>query len=233
MNRVRFYSRCIPLLAVVAMALGSPSARAQTALPLVHLSAQGSAAATNDLARAEAYAEVTGPDVKTVAASVNRVVTEALKQAKRYPTVQVRTTQSATWPVYAKSSQTISGWRMRSTLALESTDIAALSALTGALQASMAIGNLRVEPGPDTLAGAEDAATLAALAAFQARAALVAKALGKQYRIKELNVGTQHMPRAVFQASVSAERGAASPAPVEPGQSDILMQVNGSIELID
>lgn len=223
----------LPLLSfmLAALLIAAPAAHAEGDWPTVSLSAQGSAPAQNDLARAEAYAEVTGPDVKSVSVSVNKIVAEALSRAKAYPTVKVRTAQTDTWPVYAQNSRNISAWRMRSTLSLESSDVAALSALVGVLQSNMAIGNLRVEPAADTLARAQDEATLAALAAFQARATLIAKALNRPYRIKSIDVGT-HMPSPVFRARMVADEAMkVGAAPLEAGQSDITIQVNGSIEL--
>jgi predicted secreted protein len=227
----RFKSLLLALLGAATLTGVSTPALAENQLPTVNLSAQGSAPALNDLARAEAYAEVTGPDVKSVAASVNKVVANALNRAKAYPTVKVRTAQTDTWPVYAQNTRNISAWRMRSTLSLESNDVAALSALVGVLQSNMAIGNLRVEPAADTLARAQDEATLAALAAFQARAALVAKALNSPYRIKSIDIG-MNMPAPMFRARMAADQAmAATAAPVEAGQSDITIQVSGTIEL--
>jgi len=224
-------SLLLMLLGVTALTGLAPAVHAENQWPTVNLSAQGSAPAQNDLARAEAYAEVTGPDVKSVAVSVNKVIADALSRAKAYPTVKVRTTQTDTWPVYAQNSRSISAWRMRSTLSLESSDVAALSALVGVLQSNMAVGNLRVEPAADTLARAQDEATLAALAAFQARASLVAKALNSPYRIKSIDIG-MHMPTPVFRARMAADQAmTASAAPVEAGQSDITIQVSGTIEL--
>jgi len=225
--------KSLPLLSccVAVLLVAMPAAHAENQWPTVNLSAQGSAPAQNDLARAEAYAEVTGPDVKSVAVSVNKVIADALNRARAYPTVKVRTTQTDTWPVYAQNTRSISAWRMRSTLSLESSDVAALSTLVGVLQSNMAIGNLRVEPAADTLARAQDEATLAALAAFQARAALVAKALNSPYRIKSIDIG-MHMPAPVFRARMAADQAmTATAAPVEAGQSDITIQVSGSIEL--
>ncbi len=224
----------VPLFSALVL-LTAPAAHAtEDALPTVNFAAQGHAEADNDLARAQAYAETTGQNPKAVAASVNQAIAAAIELAKRYPTVSVKTSQTSTWPVYAKNSRTISAWRMRSALSLESRDIAALSTLVGELQERLAIGNLQVVPSPETLAKAEDVATLAALEAFEKRAALVAKALNKSYRIKTLNVGAQRMPTPVYRSAMAAEGAVqAAPAPVQPGQSDIVIQVNGSIELVD
>ncbi|QID17884.1 SIMPL domain-containing protein [Nitrogeniibacter mangrovi] len=233
LSRINVCRWCAPLLAVCLL-LALPTRAGAQELPTVNLSADGQAEADNDLARAEAYAEATGDDPRQVSAEVNRRIADALAVAKRYPTVTVQTAQTATWPVYAKNSRTISAWRMRSALSIESRDTAAFSACVGALQATLAIGNLSVVPSPETLAAAEDAATLAAIDAFGKRAEMVAKALGHRYRIKTLNVGTQRGPTLVLRAAMAADRSEMSaPAPVEAGRSHITIQVNGTIELLD
>ena len=223
----------VPLLSMYLL-LSTPTVHAaDDALPTVNLAAQGRAEADNDLARAQAYAEVSGANAKAVAESVNQAIAAALDVAKRYPAVTVKTSQTSTWPVYAKNSRTISAWRMRSALSLESRDIAALSTLVGELQASLAIDNVQLVPAPDTLAKAEDIAMLAALQAFEQRAGLIAKALNTSYRIKTLDVGTQHMPRPVYRAAMAEHAVTSAPAPIEAGQSEIIIQVNGSIELVN
>jgi len=202
-----------------------------TALPTVGLSASGQAVAANDLGHATAYAEVTGNKPRDVAASVNQQMSAALALARKYPSVRTKTGGSNTWPVYAKDSRTISGWRMRSSLSLESEDIPALSELVGKLQETLAVESLTLAPAAVTRARAEDEATTRALAAFEARAKLVADTLHKKYRIKDLNIGS-HM----VGFPVAVTRGAAlqaAPAPVQAGDTDVTVQVNGTIELID
>ena len=75
---------------------------------------------------------------------------------------------------------------------------------------------------------------LDAIAAFRARARLVADALGKPYRIRQLSVGAQGFrpPMPVMRAAAMATMDAA-PMPVEAGVSQVSATVSGQIELID
>ena len=206
---------------------------ADNALPSVDFAAQGHAQAANDLAQAEVYAEVTGPDPQAVAKEVNARIRNALELAAEFDKVKTQTASTGTWPVYGKNTRSIEGWRMRTALSLESRDVTAMSELLGRMQSLLAIGQLNLIPAPETLLAAEDAATLAALKAFGNRAEMVAKALGKHYRIKTLNIGTQRMPPPVFRASAANMAMEAASAPIEAGQSDVVIQVNGTIELTD
>ena len=214
-------------LAPAAAALAEPA-------PTVDLSAEGHARAPNDLATAEAYVEYSGAEAADVAAQVNRSIAAALETAQAHPAVRVKTGGTSTWPVYANNARTISAWRMRSTLRLESDDIAALSTLAGVFQRTLAIANLQLQPAPETLAKASDAAAVEAIAAFRQRAALIADALGKGYRIKHLSINTQGQPAPMYRArAMAAEMVAASPAPIEAGDASVTVHANGTIELID
>ena len=227
-----------PMLRSVVCALVVALAPAAAALaepaPTVDLSAEGHARAPNDLATAEAYVEYSGAEAADVAAQVNRSIAAALETAKAHPAVRVKTGGTSTWPVYANNARTISAWRMRSTLRLESDDIAALSTLAGVFQRTLAIANLQLQPAPETLAKASDAAAVEAIAAFRQRAALIADALGKGYRIKHLSINTQGQPAPMYRArAMAAEMVAASPAPIEAGDASVTVHANGTIELID
>lgn len=219
------------LLCLLACSVTSPLLAAPNELPTVSLSASAVAVAENDLGIATAYAEITGGKPRDVAAKVNEQIAAALAMAREYKSVRTKTAASNTWPVYAKDSRTISGWRMRSSIVLESEDIAALSELVGKLQDTLAVESLTLMPAPATRASAEDDATRQALLAFQSRAQQVAQTLNKKYRIKDLNIGSHGMDM-----PMPTTRGAAlqmASAPVQAGGSDVSVQVNGTIELID
>ena len=222
--------------AALLLCFATPHAWSEEALPTAELSAQGRAQATNDMAVGEAYFESTGVEPATVAQTVNRAIADALEISKKHPTVKVQSSATSTWPVYAKNSQDIAAWRMRTTLSLESRDMAALSTLIAALQNALAIGNLSVQPAPETIEKASDAATVAALESFRQRANLVADTLGKSYRIKHLNIGASGGPQPIFRARAMRSdmaMAAAESAPIEAGDTRIEIQVNGTIELLD
>jgi len=218
-------------IVTMGMSLAAPVLADEPSLPTVSFSASGQAVAPNDLGRAVAYAEVTGGEPRDVATQVNGQIADALAVAKAYPSVRVKTGATHTWPVYAKDSRTISSWRMRSTIELESEDLPALSELVGKLQSQLALEGLTLMPAPQTRARAEETATQEALAAFQRRARLVSETLKKNFRIKQLNLGGHDVAPPMPMVRSAAVQMA--PAPVQAGDSDITVQVNGTIELID
>ena len=87
----------------------------------------------------------------------------------------------------------------------------------------------------ETRKKAENEAILQAMAAFRERAALMAGALGKQYRIvyMVLNDGPQMMPRNERDNNNMALMRAAKPMPIEAGESQVRATVSGTIELLD
>lgn len=228
------------LLLAAALAFGAPALAAEDApgarQQTVDFSAEASQAAVNDLAVAVLYAEHHGPNPAAVAREVNRHIAAALQTASAHADIKAQSGNTSTWPVYAKDGQgRIESWRMRSEIQLESGNLAAMSELIGTLQASLALSQIVMQPAPETRRAAIDEATVAALRAFERRAALIAGSFGKRYRIASLSVGdsgTQPppiMPR-MRAAAMVAE---AAPAPLEGGESMVSVHVNGRIELLD
>lgn len=223
------------LLAVSALALLAPVTRAEPPEPTtVGLSAEGQREAANDLAVAGMFAEASDPQPAEVARRVNASLAAALAQARKYPDVKLRTGTSQTFPIYGKNGRSIEAWRTRSDLRLESRNLAALSELVALLQKDLALAEINLQPAPETREQARDGATRDAIEAFQARAAMIAKALGKNYRLRHLDVGSQGSyppPRPLARMAVA--EAAAAPLPVEAGTSTVTTTVSGTIELID
>jgi predicted secreted protein len=187
----------------------------------------------NDLGRATAYAEMTGADPADVARKVKAALADGLATAKAQSGIAVRSGATYTNPIYAKGNRSIEAWRMRSELLLESRDAAALSAVVGKLQGTLAVGNIAFTPAPETRRAVEEAATLEAIEAFRAKAERIAATLQKPYRIRLLNVsGSGHFPQPtpMLRAAMAAE---AMPMPAEAGESNLTVNVMGQIELID
>ena len=222
------------LLTAAALALLAPASRADApAATTVGLSAEGQQEAANDLAVAGMFAEASDPQPGEVARRVNATLAAALAQAKKYPDVKVRTGTSQTFPIYGKNGRNLESWRMRSELRLESRNLAAVAELIGILQKDLVLSEINLQPAPDTRKQAQDDATRNAIEAFQSRAAMVAKTLGKGYRLRHLDVGTQGVyppPRPVARMAVAE---AAAPLPMEAGTSTVTTTVSGTIELVD
>ena len=199
---------------------------------LIDFQAQAQRSAPNDLGSASVYYEATGAQPGELARKVNQVVASALTTAKAQSEVRFKSGGSQTYPIYAKNSRTIDSWRMRSELLLESRDSAALSELLGKLQTTLTVGNINFAPAPETRRKIEDEAALDAITAFQDKATRYAAALKKNFRIRSMNINSHGVsPVPTFRAM--AMMADAAPMPVEAGDSQVMVTVNGQIELLD
>lgn len=215
-----------PLL--LALSLTTP---AWAAPIVVELSAEASRPATNDLIRATVAAEASGNTPAELAKQVNSLTAEALKTAKTYPAVTTQSSGATSAPIYAKGGK-IESWRMRSELALESSDSAALSELLGRLQQNLGVSSLTMQPSAATRKKAEDRAMIDAIGAFKARAGVIAEAMGKTYRITQLSVNTSgRIAQPMVRGALRAMAADAVPMPVEAGESQVTATVSGQIEL--
>lgn len=215
-----------------AQAADTPATRREGIV--VDLNADASRFAPNDLARATAFIEFNDSTPGALAKKVNAVIQSSLATARPYSSVKVRSGNTSTYPVYGKNGRTIESWRMRSELLLESKDQAALSELLGKLQAQMAVGQLTLEPSEDAARDAENAAITDAIAAFNARAKIVAASLGGSWRVLHMNVNnTSGMPppRPMMRAKVAMAEAAMADMPVEAGESRVSVNISGQIEI--
>lgn len=217
-----------PILALLAALLATPALAGTT----LDLSAEASRPAANDLVHATVFAEASGATPGELAKKVNAQIADGLKTAKSYAAVKAQSGGTHTYPIYAKNNR-IESWRMRSELTLESGDAGALSELLGKLQSSLGVANVAMLPAAETYKKAENEAMLDAVAAFKARARLLADAMGKPYRIKQLSVNTNgRMPKPMFRVTAMAMSDSA-PMPLEGGESQVSANVSGQIELVE
>jgi predicted secreted protein len=228
--------RYVILVFIIVLSLpASPGFSADECKPkgtLIDLSVEAAKPALNDLGRATIYVEASGANPAELAKRVNATITAALETAKAYEKVKTRSGNTHTYPTNSKEGR-ISGWRIRSELLLESRAMLDLSELLGKLQeGTLVIGQIVLLPAPETEKKAEDEATLEAIAAFEAKAKLIADALKKTYRIRQMNIRSAGQPPVVpmMRAATMAAMEAA-PAPIEAGESQVSVTVSGQIEL--
>jgi predicted secreted protein len=228
--------RHLIFLMAVALNLASfPCCAAEEAKPkgtLIDFSVEASRPAVNDMARATVYAEASGANPGELAKRVNSTIEAALKTAKTFPNIKTQSSGVRTYPSYGKDGR-ISGWRMRSELDLETLDMAALSELLGRLQETLAVGQLSLLPSPETQKKCEEAAMLEALAAFQAKAKLIADALKKTYCIRQMNINGSRPPVMPMMRASRMAAMEAAPAPIEAGESKVSVTISGQIELME
>lgn len=202
---------------------------------VIDLAAEASLPAANDLAFASLYVERSGSDPAALAEEINRTIAAALATGREQREVKVQSEGTGTWPIYGKDGGRIEGWRMRSAIHLESRDLKAMSELIGRLQGQLAVGHIGLQPSPDTRRKVADDAMVAAMRNFEQRAGVIAGALGKRYRLRQLSVSDAGVPPPIYprMRSAPAMMAEAAPAPLEAGESRVTVNINGSIELID
>jgi uncharacterized protein YggE len=99
-------------------------------------------------------------------------------------------------------------------------------------KSGLAVGQVALLPSPETRRKVQEEAMLEAIASFQAKARLVADALKKTYRIRQMHISSAGEPPGmpIMRASRMAAMEAA-PAPLEAGESMVSVTVSGQIEL--
>lgn len=224
-------------LSIVACLVATPVLAAENTpskKATIDLAVSASQQAVNDLFTATLMIEDTGATPDDVAKRVSPRINEALRIAKAATGVTAKSGNVSTFPVSTGRGK-IEGWRMRSEIIIESRDSTAFASLLGRLQTSLAVANIAFQPSPEMRTQAENTATLEGIAAFKARAKLVADSFGQTYRIRQLavNVGGLEQPhfRAFAAKDAFVASAAAAPMPMEAGTSQVTVSIQGQIEL--
>jgi predicted secreted protein len=217
--------------AVIVVATGTAARAADdvpVAQPVVTVSASAHASVANDRMRALLRAEADDTDPGRAANVVNARIAQATAHAKAQAGVEVANAGYSTFEVGEPASRR---WRVVQTVALESSDFAALAALLTRLQQDdgMLLSGVDFSVSPAARRHAEDALMRDAIGDWQARARLAAQAFGaKGWRTGRVSVQTSDVGRPVpmFRAQAMS---APAPAPVnvEAGTSDIAVTVSG------
>ena len=224
------------LAASLALALPVLAADPAPRYNVAELQAEAQRELANDTLTANLYVELNDANPVALATAVNKVSNEALRVAKEFDAVRVRSGNNQTYPVYAKGN-VLQGWRTRAEIRLESKDFAAASRLIGKLQASMQLANTAFSVSPEARRQAENELIAEAIAAFKARAEIVRGALaGRSYKIQRLNLSTGYSapPPRFAAARVLAAGAAEVVAPdFDGGVSKVTVTAGGAIEVFD
>ena len=188
----------------------------------------------NDWVTARLSVVAEGKDPAVVADSVNQKMAAALATAKKARDVEVSSGAYTTQPVYDNGR--VVRWRAHQELIAESGEVDRISKLIGQLQNdSVLLSNINFSVKRATRKALEDELITEALAAFRARAALIARGLGAgDWSLVGLSVGhSGGHPRRVHmraEADMMSMSKAAAPS-FEAGTSEIQVQVSGDVEL--
>jgi len=233
------FERTLNIIIVAGCMLTATAAGAAATEPRynsVELQAEAQREVQNDLLNAVLFVELNDANPATLANVVNKSVNEALRIAKEYKTVRVRSGNNQSYPVYAKSN-VLQGWRSRAEVRIESRDFEAASALIGKLQATMQLGNLAFSVSPEARRGVENELIAEAITAFKARADIIKTALaGRSYKLQRLNVSSGYnapQPRFAMAARVAAAAPEVAAPGLEAGVSVVTLNASGAIEILE
>ena len=202
----------------------------------IELQAEAQREVANDTLSATLYVELNDANPAALANAINKAANEALRVARDYKSVRVRSRSTPPYPVCAKGNGR-QGWRGRAEIRLESKDFEAASGLIGKLQAGMQLGSLVFSVSSDARRQTENELITEAIGAFKARAEIVRSALaGRGYKIQRLNVNSGYSappPRFAMARALAAGAPEAAAPNLEGGVSLVTVTVGGAIEVPD
>jgi len=189
----------------------------------------------NDEVRASLYKKAQATDSKTLATTLNTSINNAMKIAKRYPSVTVSTGQQRTYPRYDKNNKII-GWTGQANIDVKSTDFSATSQLIADLQETLVMDNLNFGVSDTKKDALEQKLMTEASRAFQQQAKSLTHAWdARGYRVVNVNLNTgSNYPRPMYSAMSMKADSLESSVPsqsFESGNSTISVTANGTIEL--
>ncbi|MET0066638.1 MAG: SIMPL domain-containing protein [Candidatus Thiodiazotropha sp.] len=198
----------------------------------ISLQTRATEAVENDTLIAVMYAQREGPELAPLTDQVNRMVEKAVQQARQTDGIQVTTLGYQTHPVYQK--QTISGWRVRQSIHLESQHSDVLGGLLGKLQSGLALESINYTLSSEGRDNVEERLILQAIDAFRQRASQVTRQMGRQqYRVVEMAIHTQSPSGSPspMRARMMAMESSVAPPTLEGGTQNVQVEIEGRIEL--
>lgn len=197
----------------------------------IQLTAHASAETENDTLTAVLSVQRKGENFADLATEVNRVTTQALKQARQVKGVDVRTLNYQTKPVYEKQHQT--GWQVSQSIQLISHDSTILSRLLGKLQDKFMLVSMAYSVSPQQQQRVKENLIGKAITAFEQRARDITHALHrKHYRLVNMQVDTGENINPPPNLHTFERFSAARSAPaLEAGKQMLTVTVSGEIEL--
>ncbi len=189
----------------------------------------------NDEVRASMYKKAQASTSKALATTLNTSINNAMKIAKRYPSVTVSTGQQRTYPRYDKNDKII-GWTGQASIDLKSTDFAATSQLIADLQETLVMDNLNFGVSDSKKDALEQKLMTEASRSFQQQAKNLTRAWNARgYRVVTVNLNTgNNYPRPMYGSMNMKAEAADASVPsqsFESGNSTISVTANGTIEL--
>ena len=221
-----------------SLVLGLIGAQAARAAPTMQLDAMASATIANDEMVVVLAVDRDGQQLAPINEAVVSQLNTAIAEARRVDGVRARLGSLSTYPNVTREGKP-NGWRVRGELVLESRNLQQLSQLTGRLSEKMQLASVSFRLSSERRRTEEDRLLSEAAKSFQTKASQAATAFGfKSYQIRELSLrpGGNFQPRPVYMGrSAEAMPMAASappPVPTDGGESEVVVSVSGTVDLM-
>lgn len=225
-------------LAGCALAAASLGLAAQTLPPpqnVLQLQASHAVEVQQDLLTLTLTTAREGTDPAVVQTQLKNAVDAALAEARKSAQpgqMDVRTGNFALYPRHNRDGK-MTGWTGTAELVLEGRDFPRITQTAGRIQ-TMTMGGVQFGLSREQRARAESQAQSTAIERFQAKASELAKSFGfGGYTLREVAVNANEpgfQPR--FRMAAQEARVASDAAvPVEPGKSEVVVTVSGSVQL--
>jgi len=164
---------------------------------------------------------------------VNREMSWALEQARKESRVEAKSGGYSTYPIHEEGR--LRRWNASQQLVLEGSDVAAMTALLGTLQERLQLQSFTFSVSEEQRRRVQQELVSEALAAFRARAALVAKGLdASDYSIDDVSIetGSPGFPAPMMESRMSmAMKDSVAPPAAAAGTSRVSVTVQGAIVL--
>ncbi len=231
-------SLALGLMSMQAATAASTLTSTPTSTPTLQLDAMASATIANDEMVVVLAVDRDGLQLAPINEAVVSQLNAAIAEARRVDGVRARLGSLSTYPNVTREGKP-NGWRVRGELVLESRNLQQLSQLTGRLSEKMQLASVAFRLSSERRRAEEDRLLTEAAKSFQNKAAQAATAFGfKSYQIRELSLrpGGNFQPRPVYMGrSAEAMPMAASappPVPTDGGESEVVVSVSGTVDLM-
>jgi predicted secreted protein len=229
-------------IAALAVFTASPlvfaqNARMETPQNVVSLQSTGTVEVQQDLLMISMNTTKEGVDATAVQTQLKTALDAALAEAKKTAQsgqLDVRTGAFSLYPRYGRDGK-ITGWQGTTELVLEGRDFARISATAGKIN-TLTLGQVTFALSREARAKVEGEAQALAIDRFKAKASEISKNFGfGGYSIREVSVNANDQgfnPRGrmeMMQAKSSLASDA--PVPVEAGRSNVIVTVNGAVQM--
>lgn len=199
--------------------------------PTLQLSATARSEVPNDEMVVTMAVERTGPDVGALNRDVLARLNQAIEAARAVPAIRPRLGGVGTQPNWVSGKQ--SGWQVRGEIVLESSDLEALSRLSGRLAANLQLASVHFRLSQARRMEEEKRLMQEAARNFREKAAAAVKAFGyDNYSLRDLALQSGEPPVRPMQSmrAMSAAAMEMAPVPAESGRSDVEVGVSGTVE---